>query len=397
MHVRREFRSVSAGPAAIPAVGVLIVAAVVALIVAAPPAMGGQEDSLRIVVIEGEDSVNIIGQGTAVPTVVEVRDRNDLPVAGALVVFLLGGGGTATLNSGLSNVVAMTNALGQAAVTVNPVATGAVQLSVSAAFQGQTAAAAITQTNFATAAAAAAAGAEGPGGQGGGGGETATAGGGGGFGTGALLGIVGAGVGAAVAVAAARPEPCTFRVSPTSFDGVDGDGGRLRVEVDVSPSDCSPQEWTVESNASFISASPLSGSGPADVFLTVGRNGPDERSGTVTIAGQTVRVQQDPRVEPCDTTTYPGGNSAETRVVGLGRSSGEFDFHFQTYTEPDRMIVRHDGRTLLDTDCVGTRGWVTRRLRFSGRSSVVEVEVRPACGPNPGRTGWEFRVSCATP
>ena len=34
---------------------------------------------LRIVVLEGEDSLNIIGQGTAVPAVVEVRDRNDLP------------------------------------------------------------------------------------------------------------------------------------------------------------------------------------------------------------------------------------------------------------------------------------------------------------------------------
>ena len=51
--------------------------------------------------IEGEDSVNIIAQGTAVPTLVEVRDRNDLPVSGASVLFLLGEGGTATLNAGL--------------------------------------------------------------------------------------------------------------------------------------------------------------------------------------------------------------------------------------------------------------------------------------------------------
>ena len=56
-----------------------------------------QGSDLRIVVLEGEDNVNIIGQGTAVPTVVEVRDRNDLPVSGASVLFLLGEGGTATL------------------------------------------------------------------------------------------------------------------------------------------------------------------------------------------------------------------------------------------------------------------------------------------------------------
>ena len=126
-----------------------------------------QPEGLRIVVIEGEDSVNIIGQGTAVATVVEVRDRNDLPVSGASVVFLLGEGGTATLNAGLSQVTLTTNALGQAAVTVNPVASGAVQLSVNATFQGQAAATTIVQTNAASAAAAAGAGGGAAGGTGG--------------------------------------------------------------------------------------------------------------------------------------------------------------------------------------------------------------------------------------
>ena len=75
-------------------------------------------DGLRIVVLEGEDSVNIIAQGTAVPTLVEVRDRNDVPVAGASVVFLLQGGGTtATLNAGLSQLALTTNALGQNPMT----------------------------------------------------------------------------------------------------------------------------------------------------------------------------------------------------------------------------------------------------------------------------------------
>ncbi len=41
--------------------------------------------------IEGEEGVNIIQQKSAVQPVVEVRDQNDLPVAGASVVFLIGG------------------------------------------------------------------------------------------------------------------------------------------------------------------------------------------------------------------------------------------------------------------------------------------------------------------
>ena len=186
-----------------------------------------QNAPLRIVVLEGEDSVNIIEQGTAVPTLVEVRDRNDLPVAGASVVFALAEGGTATLNAGLQQVALTTNALGQAAVTVNPLASGAVQLSVNATFQGQSVAAAIVQTNFATVAEAAAAGAGTAGGAGGGGvaGGAAAGGGatGGGLGTGALVGIVGgaagAAVGAGVAVAGgddASPPPDPPSASPPS-------------------------------------------------------------------------------------------------------------------------------------------------------------------------------------
>jgi hypothetical protein len=42
-----------------------------------------QAAALKIVVLEGEGAVNIIQQKTAVAPVIEVRDRNDQPVAGA--------------------------------------------------------------------------------------------------------------------------------------------------------------------------------------------------------------------------------------------------------------------------------------------------------------------------
>ena len=186
--------------------GVATIAWIILGLLAAPtrPATAAtQVEELRIVVLDGEDSVNIIGQGTAVPTLVEVRDRNDLPVGGASVVFLLGDGGTATLNAGLQQVAATTNALGQATVTVNPIASGAVELSINATFQGQTATAAIVQTNFATAAEAAAAGAGASGGTGGGAAGGAGAAGGGGLGAGTVAGIAGAAAGAAVGVGVA--------------------------------------------------------------------------------------------------------------------------------------------------------------------------------------------------
>ena len=262
-------------------VGILVLFSVLVTISAPAPATARQEEGLRIVVIDGEDSVNVIGQGTAVATVVEVRDRNDLPVSGASVLFLLGEGGRATLNAGLSQVSLTTNALGQAAVTVNPIASGAVQLQVSAAFQGQTAAAAITQTNLATAAQAAAAGAGAGTGGGASGATGAAAGGGtgGGLGTGGVVGVVVGSVGAAVAgVAVARdaapaPPVAALRITPNGI----GMAGLTEYRFDGSGSadpneDVLTYSWDFGdgSRGSGVTATHMyAGAGTYEVTLTV--------------------------------------------------------------------------------------------------------------------------------
>lgn len=116
--------------------------------------------NLRIVVISGEGAVNIIQQKTAVAPIVEVRDVNNVPVGGATVTFAVSGKG-ATFGASGSTLTVTTNGAGQAtAAGLTPTAAGTVQINVTAALKGMTAAAAtITQTVFATAAQAAAAGA----------------------------------------------------------------------------------------------------------------------------------------------------------------------------------------------------------------------------------------------
>jgi hypothetical protein len=131
--------------------------ATVLLLVTTGASAIAQQSPLRVVVIEGEDGVNIIQQKTAVRPVVEVRDRNNLPVSGALVTFSIEGGKAATFG-GASTLTVATNAAGQAAVSsLTPTVSGAFQIQVSAAFQGQVATATIAQTNVLTAAQAAAA------------------------------------------------------------------------------------------------------------------------------------------------------------------------------------------------------------------------------------------------
>jgi hypothetical protein len=123
---------------------------------------------LMIVVVEGEDAINVIQQKTAVAPIVEIRDRNNQPVAGATVRFMIHGG-RATFN-GARTITLTTDATGRAAVSgMTPTGSGVFQITASAAFQGQTAAVTIAQTNVLTAAqAASAAGASSAGGAAGG-------------------------------------------------------------------------------------------------------------------------------------------------------------------------------------------------------------------------------------
>ena len=181
-----------------------LMAAIAALAFAAQPAVAQQANNagLRIVVVEGEDAVNIIQQKTAVAPIVEVRDRNNLPVSGATVTFSIGQGASF---GGQSTLTVVTNAAGQATATgLTPTAAGAIQIQATATFQGQTAIASIAQSNVMTAAevATTSAGAGGSGGTGGG--STAAAGGGGGAGGGlsaTTIGIIGGGIAAGALVA----------------------------------------------------------------------------------------------------------------------------------------------------------------------------------------------------
>jgi hypothetical protein len=145
--------------------------------------------ALKIVVLEGEGAVNIIQQKTAVAPVVEVRDRNDQPVAGAIVRFAIQKG-KATFD-GARTMSVTTNAAGRAMATgLTATGKGAVQIAASVAFQGETAAVTVAQTNVLTAAEAATA--AGAGGAGGSGGGASGAGGGGGGGLSATtIGIIG--------------------------------------------------------------------------------------------------------------------------------------------------------------------------------------------------------------
>jgi hypothetical protein len=204
-----------------------LVVVVTAIVSAQQPQRPGEASKgLRIVVLEGEDAVNIVQQKTAVRPVVEVRDSNNLPVAGATVQFTIaraGGGAAASFANGQNAVTVTTNAVGRATASpLQAIGNGAVRINVQAAYQGQVATATVSQTNFATVAEAARAGRTPTPSTGGGAGTGAGAGGAGGAGgtagtIGTVAGLGAAGLSGALAVNEVKKENDSCRSSADTF------------------------------------------------------------------------------------------------------------------------------------------------------------------------------------
>ena len=182
---------------------VMVLMAVTSVTHRVSPGAADQANALRIVVIAGEDAVNIVQQKTAVAPIVEVRDRNDQPVAGAVVNFAIRNG---RASFGAARTLSVTTDVAGRAVAsgLTPSAAGTLEISASTVVQGQTATVTIAQTNVMTAAQAAAV----SGGSGSGSGASGATGAAGGSGGGGLSGLTigaiagGLGAGALVAISA---------------------------------------------------------------------------------------------------------------------------------------------------------------------------------------------------
>jgi hypothetical protein len=140
-----------------------VAAVILSAFLAVPPAGLGQEKaappakpsappgSLKIVVVQGEGAVNSIVGKTATQPVVEVRDQNDKPVAGAEVVFQLPAAGPGGIFHGwMRTQTARTNEQGQAGASglVPNDQPGRFNIKVTAAQGDRTASVIIAQTNL---------------------------------------------------------------------------------------------------------------------------------------------------------------------------------------------------------------------------------------------------------
>ena len=119
------------------------------------------------------------------------------------------------------------------------------------------------------------------------------------------------------AAATPPPAPCTFSISPTTQD-VGDVGGSGTATVTASAGTCA---WTATSNAPWLTlTSGATGAGNGTVGFTIAQNLAAARSGTITIAGQTLTVSQAgaPAPPPCTFALTPTGqNVADTATSGM--------------------------------------------------------------------------------
>jgi peptidyl-Asp metalloendopeptidase len=112
--------------------------------------------------------------------------------------------------------------------------------------------------------------------------------------------------------------PCAYTLTPRSAS-VPAAGGTATVTL-TTLAGCS---WTATSNVSWITVtSGVSGAGNRTIMLAVAANtGSTSRSGTVTIAGQTVTVTEAPRVAASNATAANGDFSGDLKADLLWRSA----------------------------------------------------------------------------
>jgi len=116
----------------------------------APEAPAPTIENLKVLVLEGQRSINNTTRHVGIQPVVEVRDENDRPIEGAVVVFRLPPSGPGGVFPGKELTLrAGTNARGQAAASgfVPNDALGKFDIHVTATYLNQTGEATISQTN----------------------------------------------------------------------------------------------------------------------------------------------------------------------------------------------------------------------------------------------------------
>jgi all-beta uncharacterized protein len=166
------------------------------------------------------------------------------------------------------------------------------------------------------------------------------------------------------------PPSCTYGVSPTQVS-IDATGGQRSISV-TSTQDCG---WNATSAADWVTVmSGSAGSGNGSVTLNIGRNPGSTRSANITVASQTVTIQQTAAAAPCTysikPTYYDAGRGPDTITINVTAGAG---CAWTTRTDANWVTV--------DTGSTGSGNGTVRLLvqanSGSERSTTVTIAGQP--------------------
>jgi Tol biopolymer transport system component/subtilisin family serine protease len=203
-----------------------------------------------------------------------------------------------------------------------------------------------------------------------------------------------------VAQALASPTVCTFSVSPTSLT-FSANAGTGRIDVS-SGTNCNFAGRTTDDFITILSGAGT-GNGPVEFSVTANTTG-NERSGTITVAGQTVNVVQAAAVAESCVTFEPesesfGANGGDGEVEIVAGRNCEFELaaasddfwisnvlanqnNVVTYTVEQNVGPERTGTILIanknftvtqDSGCAYTFSPTERNLQAAGGSTNVKV------------------------
>lgn len=109
------------------------------------------------------------------------------------------------------------------------------------------------------------------------------------------------------------------------------------------------------------------------------------------------RIQEDGQIaENCQEVKAFGSDNLKNFKVSLGKAQGEkFNFSYDVYGIPDRVILKSGGRILHDSGCESTTGPVRKEFLLKSVGKFIEVDIIHNC-KNPGKSGsaWELEINC---
>ena len=168
---------------------------------------------------------------------------------------------------------------------------------------------------------------------------------------------------------------CTFSVSPTQIQ-TSGSGGTESVQITVSPAGCTPTSWNASASANWISVDPSSGNGNGSVTLTILTNTTaNSRTGSATVAGRTLNVQQDAGVQ-CTFAVTP-------MMPTIGPAGGTRTF---TITQTQRSCVDNSWTTSSSQPWVG--GFTPSSGNGSGATTAKVLANSEPDQSSPARTAF---------